>query len=146
MENMCAFTSLPPNQTIRKKIDIINVYAPTNILASSKPEELEEFYINLKSCIKNLKLNIWYIGGDFNSKIRKNKSSTQGGHNKGCQNNNGLILEEFMQENNFFASNTAFKKQSKEKTTWVGHLRGKSLQCNRFHLNSSKTDKVPQRQ
>ena len=77
--------------------------------------------------MKNLKSNIWFIGGDFNSKIGKNKSSTQGGHNKGCQNNNGSILEEFMQENNLFASNTAFKKQSKKKTTWVGHLRGKTV-------------------
>ena len=32
-----------------------------------------------------------------------------------------------MQENNLFASNTAFKKQSKKKTTWVGHLRGKTV-------------------
>ena len=77
--------------------------------------------------MKNLKSNIWFIGGDFNSKIGKKKSSTQGGHNKGCQNNNGLILEEFMQENNLFASNTAFKKQSKKKSTWVGHLRGKTV-------------------
>ena len=38
--------------------------------------------------MKNLKSNIWFIGGKFNSKIGKNKSSTQGGHNKGCQNNN----------------------------------------------------------
>ena len=66
--------------------------------------------------MKNLKSNIWFMVGDFNSKIGKNKSSTQGSHNKVCQNNNGLILEEFMQENNLFASNTAFKKQSKKKT------------------------------
>ena len=57
----------------------------------------------------------------------KNKSFTQGGPNKGCQNNNGLILEEFMQENILFASNTAFKKQSKKKTTWVGNLKGKTV-------------------
>ena len=106
------FYQLTSKSNNKEKIDIINVYAPTKILASSKPEELEEFYINLKSCMKNLKSNIWFIGGDFNSKIGKNKSSTQGGHN------NGLILEEFMQENNLFASNTAFKKQSKKKTTW----------------------------
>ena len=67
--------------------------------------------------MKNLKANIWFISGDFNGKIGKNKSNTQGGDNKGCQNNNGLLLEEFMQENNLFASNTAFKKQSKKKTT-----------------------------
>ena len=123
---MC-FYQLTSKSNNKEKIDIINVYAPTNIQASSKPEELEEFYINLKSCMKNLKSNIWFIGGDFNSKIGKNMSSTQGGHNKGCQNNNGLILEEFMQENNLFASNTASKKQSKKKTTWVGHLRGKTV-------------------
>ena len=123
---MC-FYQLTSKSNNKEKIDIINVYASTNILASSKPEKLEEFYINLKSCMKNLKSNIWFIGGDFNSKIGKNKSSTQGGHKKGCQNNNGLILEEFMQENNLFASNTAFKKQSKKKTTWVGHLRSKTV-------------------
>ena len=112
------FYQLTSKSNNKEKIDI-NLYAPTNILASSKQEELEEFYINLKSYVNNLKSNIWFIGGDFNSKIGKNKSSTQGGHNKGCKNNNGLILEEFMQENNLFASNTAFKKQSKKKTTWV---------------------------
>ena len=121
------FYQLTSKSNNKEKIDIINVYASTNILASSKPEELEEFYIHLKSCMKNLKSNIWFIGGDFNSKIGKNKSSTQGGHNKDCQNNNKLILEEFMQENNLFASNTAFKKQSKKKTTLVGHLKGKTV-------------------
>ena len=39
--------------------------------------------------MKNFKSNLWFIGGDFNSIIRKNKSFTQGGHNKGCQNKNG---------------------------------------------------------
>ena len=126
MENVC-FYQITSKSNNKEKIDIINVYAPTNILESSKPEELEEFYINFKSCMKNLKSNIWFIGGDFNSKIGKNKSSTQGGHNKDCQNNNGSILEEFVQENNHFASNTAFKKQSKKKNTWVGHLRGKTI-------------------
>ena len=66
------FYQLTSKSNNKKKIDIINVYAPTNILASSKPEELEEFYMNLKSCMKNLKSNIWFIGGYFNSKIEKN--------------------------------------------------------------------------
>ena len=92
------FYQLTSKSNNKEKLNTINVYAPTNILAYSKPKELEEFYINLISGMKNLKSYIWFIGGGFNSKIGKNKSFTQGGHNKSCQNKNGLILEEFMQE------------------------------------------------
>ena len=140
------FYQLTSKSNDKEKIDIINVYAPTNILTSSKPEGLEEFYINLKSYIKNLKSNIWFIGGDFNSKIRKNKSSTQGGHKKSCQNNNGLILEEFIQENNLFASNSLQKAIKGENHLGGSSERQNNLQCNRFHLYSPKTEKVPQRQ
>ena len=96
--------------------------------------------------MKNLKSNIWFIGGDFNSKIGKNKSSTQGGHNKGCQNNNGLILEEFMQENKLCIQHSLQKAIKEENHLGGSSERQNNLQCNRFHLNSPKTEKVPQRQ
>ena len=110
---MC-FYQLTSNSNNKEKIDIINVYVPTNILTSSKPKELEEFYINLKSGMKNLQSSLWFIGGDFNSKIRKNKSFTQGGHNKGCQNKNGLILEKFMQEIQPFCIQKSIQKAIKK--------------------------------
>ena len=140
---LVCFYQLTSKSNNKEKIDIINVYAPTNILASSKPEELEKFYINLKSCMINLKSNIWFIGGDFNSKIVKNKSSTQGGHNKGCKNNNGLI---HARKQPFCIQHSLQKAIKEENHLGGSSKRQNSLQCNKFHLNSPKTEKVPQRQ
>ena len=121
------YYQLMHNQDKGKKIDIINVYGPTNILAKTNQKESSDFNGNLTSCLKNFKSNLWFIGGDFNSKFGNKQSEIQGSHSKECQNENGIKLEEFMQEHTLYATNTTFKKKSKHKTTWTGYLKGKTV-------------------
>ena len=129
-----------------KKTNIIYVYALTNILATSKSKKLKEFYGDFKSGTEKLKKNLWFISRNFESKSEKNKSITQAGLNKKCQNMNGLVLENFMLGYNLFASNTASKK-IKDENHLIGSLeRQNNLQNNRLHLNASRTEKVSHRQ
>ena len=81
MESEYALTNFHPSAKTLKKIDIINVYASTNVLVSCKPE-LDKFYGNLKKCMKNLKPNIYFIGGDFNSKIGIKNAKLKGANIK----------------------------------------------------------------
>ena len=46
---------------------------------------------------------------------------------KKCQNESGLKMEEFLIEHNLYAANTPFKKKSRPKTAWIGHVNGKTV-------------------
>ena len=68
---------------------------------------------------------LFYIAGDFNSKIglRKCDEEFMGNHSRGRRNINGNALADFLEVHSLFICNTAFQHSARHKTTWQGQRR-----------------------
>ena len=68
---------------------------------------------------------LFYIAGDFNSKIglRKCDEDFMGIHSRGRRNINGNALADFLEVHSLFICNTAFQHSARHKTTWQGQRR-----------------------
>ncbi|CAG9138047.1 unnamed protein product, partial [Plutella xylostella] len=102
------------NQTVH----LIQCYAPTE---SSTIEELDMFYKNLRDALINTSKNT-IVMGDFNSKIgfpTAEDRTVMGPWGYGERNERGKILIQFCFENQLYITNTHFKKNYKQKWTWI---------------------------
>ena len=95
------------------------------MLANKHKDIYETFLQQLKTSIKTKNRQILIIQGDFNARIGRcfRKVQHKGVSAKGCESNNGSLLNEFMVTNNFIATNTLFKHL----TTWQEKLKDKTI-------------------
>ena len=83
---------------------IISCYSPTNV---SEEEQVENCNYDLSSLTRQiLKHNLLVIGGDFNAHLGNGFLFSY--HNE--TNRNGIMLEDFIVENNLFSLNTHSQK------------------------------------
>jgi exonuclease III len=102
---------------------IINVYAPTMMRAKAHPEITESFYHELEQLYQAEKKGTTsvFITGDFNSKIGKLRAEDgkfMGKFGKGERNENGDILQHFLEENGLYLVNTHFNHRDRQIATW----------------------------
>ena len=106
----------------KRRLVVINVYAPTQARADANETEIEAFYSDLQVQVKmhDKKDTITVIAGDFNAKVgqRIDGEECLGQFTRGRRNNNGQRLVEFCEENNLAVSNSLFKHRASHTTTW----------------------------
>lgn len=98
---------------------IIQAYAPTEQAAES---EIESFYADLAKAIRNYTNNHIILMGDFNAQIGEKQYEEEyvlGKHGLGKRSPNGQRLVEFLLEHNLTLLNSVFKKNTKNKWTWI---------------------------
>ena len=109
--------------TETQRMQIINVYGPTQVLVDRNPEIADVFWQQLDKLRKSCG-NLYYIMGDFNSKVGKpmhcNREVCLGPHSRGRRNENGQRLVDFCCSNSLFVANSAFSHKARHITTWVG--------------------------
>ena len=100
-----------------KKVNIIQVYAPT---ADKTDNEIESFYEDLDNILKSTKTqDVTIIMGDLNAKVGEEQvDECTGGYGMGIRNERGDRLIEFCQNNNFVIANTLFKLPKRRLYTW----------------------------
>ena len=104
-------------------MNIVNAYAP---LSWYLVAAIDGIYANLNKALSKLpQRDTTIILGDFNAKIgqRRNNESFLGQWGRGRQNRNGYILASFCDANDFFITNTAFRKRARNITTWKLRLK-----------------------
>lgn len=102
----------------KKQMHIIQCYAPTE---SSSLEDLEDFYKDVQIALENTDKNT-IVMGDFNSKIGKRTPEEEkviGPWGYGVRNERGKLLIQFCFENQLYIANSHFKKNEKQKWTWI---------------------------
>jgi exonuclease III len=107
-----------------KVMTFICVYGPTLERVKQDTNEVDNFYYDLSHFINSLSPSeIYFVMGDFNSKLGRKRDSEQfmGSFGRGFRNFNGHQLADFAQSYNLFACNTAFRKAAKHRTTWIGY-------------------------
>ena len=97
-------------------ITVIQVYAPT-----SNAEEAEQFYEDLQDLLKlTPKKDVLFIIGDWNAKVGSQETpGVTGKFGLGVQNEAGLRLIEFCQENALVIANTLFQQHKRRLYTWT---------------------------
>ena len=93
------------------------------MLANEHKDIYETFLQQLKTSIKTKNRQILISKEDFNAKIGRcfQKVQHKGVPARGCENNNGSLLNEFMVTNNLIATNTLFKHPARHLITWQGN-------------------------
>ena len=107
-------------------LTIINVYGPTSQRVNNNNAEQDEFYAELASLTSRYSSSaLFYIAGDFNSKIgyKKDDKNFMGHHSRGRRNINRIALADFLEVHGLFLCNTAFQHSARHKTTWQGQRR-----------------------
>lgn len=107
----------------RTTMKVVNVYAPTQMLANAKKQIIEEFYEQLDDLLCKInKQTLLFIAGDFNSKIGADWANTAciGHYGRGRQNENGKRLAEFSATHELIATNTMRQHRASHRTTWIG--------------------------
>ena len=109
-------------------LTIINVYGPTSQRVNNNNAEQDKFFsdlAHLTSQYIGMSCALFYIAGDFNSKIglRKCDEDFMGIHSRGRRNINGNALADFLEVHSLFICNTAFQHSARPKTTWQGQRR-----------------------
>ena len=107
-------------------LTIINVYGPTSQRVNNNNAEQDEFFSDLAHLTSQyMSCALFYIAGDFNSKIgpRKYDEDFMGIHSLGRRNINGNALADFLEVHSLFICNTAFQHSARHKTTWQGQRR-----------------------
>ena len=90
----------------------------------------ETFLQQIKTNIKTKNRQILIIQEDFNAKIGRCFQEVQhkGVSARGCENNNGRLLNKFMVTNNLIATNTLLKHSARYLKTWQGKLKDRTIQ------------------
>lgn len=107
--------------TRRSFLHIINVYAPTSMLARADETELSTFYEDLSRTFQKYHRGMVLIVGDFNSKIglkQHEEETFVGNFGKGTRNTNGHIMADFLMEHDLYLANTHFAHDMRHRTTW----------------------------
>ena len=87
---------------------VICCYSPTNV---SDEAEVEEFYADLSSVTRQVpKHNILIIGGDLNVHLGRKDGFKYAYHT--TTNRNGIMLKNFLLENNLICLNTKFQRRT----------------------------------
>ena len=132
----------------KTKLRIVNVYGPTEEKAEKQPELRENFYRELEKAIEvQQNMELWILG-DLNARLGKGQNKEEdnideikGKHGFGQPNENGKSLEQFLQINALFATNTAFKHKTQHEITWTCKVRNKNIPvfkcslCGQHHLS-----------
>ena len=87
---------------------------------------IDGFYADLTKALSKLpQRDTTIILGDFNAKIgqRPDNESFLGQWGRGRRNRNGHILASFCDADDFFITNTAFRKRARNITTWTLRLK-----------------------
>ena len=106
------------NWTGLKKIQFIQVYAPTT---NHSDEEIEDIYEKVHCTATENKYSMTIIIGDFNAKIGTNNSNNErcmGNFCSGTRNNRGEQFIDFANHCNLKIANTFFKKKMQRRWTW----------------------------
>ena len=120
-------------------LTIINLYGPTSQRVNNNNAEQDEFFSGLAQLTSQyMSCALFYIAGDFNSKIglRKCDEDCMGKHSRGRRNINGNALADFLEVHSLFNGNTAFQYFTRHKTTWQGQRRDAA---GPIHVNLNKT-------
>ena len=104
----------------KKKINIIQAYAPTN---DATEEEKDDFYNRLQGLVDKLSMkDVNIVMGDMNAKVGKDNRGFEhimGKHGTGEANDNGERFLDFCALNNLVIGGTIFPHKRIHKTTWV---------------------------
>ena len=98
-------------------ITVIQVYAPTS---NAEEAEVEWFYDDLQDLLElKPKKDVLFIVGDWNEKVGSQEiPEVTGKFGLGLQNEAGLRLTDFCQENTLVIAYTIFQKQNRCLCTW----------------------------
>ena len=99
-------------------ITVIQVYAPTS---NAEEAEVEWFYEDLQDLLElTPPKNVLFILGDWNAKVGSQEIlGVTGKFDLGIQNEAGLRLIEFCQENALVIANTLFQQHKRRLYTWT---------------------------
>ena len=99
-------------------ITVIQVYAPAT---NAEEAEVERFYEDLQDLPELVpKKEVLFIIGDWNAKVGSQEiPGVTGKFGLGVQNEAGLRLTEFCQENALVIANTPFQQHKKRFYTWT---------------------------
>ena len=99
-------------------IIVIQVYAPTS---NAEEAEVEWFYEDLQDLLElTSKKDVLFIIGDWNAKVGSQETpGVTGKFGLGVQNEAGLRLIEFYQENALVIANTLFQQHKRRLYTWT---------------------------
>ena len=107
--------------TCDRRLTFISAYAPTTPACKKDPDQREEFYTQLDSCIDKIaNRDIVIVAGDFNAKVGSgwhDFPSVVGKFGKGHVNTNGERLIELCSKHELCISNTLFKHKLAHTTT-----------------------------
>ena len=132
---------LPSRSGTAIRCRAINVYGPHRKLTNDDPQQLENFYSQLRSTMKVSSNVEIFIMGDFNSKLGKltdndrsyGLNSFIGSHGIGSRNDMGEHLLDFLSEYDMLATNTCFQHSARHKTTYTAWRKGWSKGRNTKH-------------
>ena len=99
-------------------ITVIQVYAPTS---NAEEAEVEWFYEDVHDLLElTHKKDVLFIIGDWNAKVGSQETlGVTGKYGLGVQNEAGLMLIEFCQENALVITNILFQQQNRRPYTWT---------------------------
>ena len=99
-------------------ITVIQGYAPTS---NAEEAEVERFYEDLQDLLElTPKKDVLFIIGDWNAKVGSQETTgVTGKFGLGVQNEAGLRLIEFCQENALVIANTLFQQHKRRLHTWT---------------------------
>ena len=99
-------------------ITVIQVYAPTS---NAEEAAVEQFYEDLQDLLElTPKKDVLFILGDWNAKVESQETpGVTGKFGLGVQNEAGLRLTEFCQENSLVIVNTLFQQHKRRLYTWT---------------------------
>ena len=99
-------------------ITVIQVYAPNS---NTEEAEVEWFYEDLQDLLElTPKKDVLFIIGDWNAKVGSQETSgVTGKFGLGVQNEAGLRLTEFCQENALVTANTNFQQPKRRLYPWT---------------------------
>ena len=99
-------------------ITVIHVYALTS---NTEETEIEQFYEGLQDLLEQTpKKDVLFIIGDWNAKVGSQETpGVTGKFGLGVQNEAGLRLIEFCQENALVIANTLFQQHKRRFYTWT---------------------------
>ena len=103
----------------KKQWSVIQVYSPTE---QAEKSILDSFYEELAQAIRRHRNNNILLMGDFNAQVgarQNNEEYVLGMFGHGKRSSNGQQLIEFLMEHNLTVLNSLFKKNPKNKWTWV---------------------------
>lgn len=103
----------------KKQWSIMQAYAPTE---QSDAAVLESFYDEMSRAISNNADKHIILMGDFNAQVgarQNNEEHVLGKFGHGKRSRNGEKLVEFLMEHNLTVLNSTFKKNTRNKWTWI---------------------------